>query len=157
MDLHTRLEQAIIHAVANLLDSMIPMSFKRAEQLISQESASLLGMIDVKGRLSGSISVSMPVPLAINMTALMLDENLDELTDDVYETVAELTNIIAGGVKTFLSQQEEIFHLGLPQVLELARFEPRAENHRLAVPIETDKGSFVVLSSLYETLTDAQV
>lgn len=156
MDLNERLEQAVIHAVANLLDSMIPMSFERGVEGGDGANTQLLGTINVNGRMNGSISVSMPVPLALDMTAVMLEEELDEVTDDVYETVAEMTNIIAGGIKTYLCQQEEVFSLGLPQVLELAQFEARSDGHRLAVPIRTEKGSFVVLTALYESPADAQ-
>ncbi|PKL75267.1 MAG: hypothetical protein CVV27_16245 [Candidatus Melainabacteria bacterium HGW-Melainabacteria-1] len=150
MDLNERLEQAVIHAVGNLLDTMIPLSFRRGQQT-DADGSHLLGTIDVRGRLNGSIAVSMPVPLAVDMASLMLDEPFEEVTDDVYETVAEMTNIIAGGIKTFLCQQEEIFQLGLPQVLELTRFDARQDGHRVAIPIETAKGVFVVISTLYET------
>lgn len=157
MDLHTRLEQAVIHAVTNLLDSMIPMPFQRGKDGAGNDGkAHLLGTINVNGKMSGSISVSMPLPLAIDMTGIMLEEPLDDMTDDVYETVAEMTNIIAGGIKTFLCQQEEMFSLGLPQVLELAHFEARSDGHRLAIPIQTEKGAFVVLTALYESPADAQ-
>jgi len=157
MELNERLEQAVIHAVAKLLDSMIPMSFEKGDSGDGNGSKThLLGTINVNGKLNGSISVSMPVPLALDMTAVMLEEELDEVTDDVYETVAEMTNIIAGGIKTYLCQQEEVFSLGLPQVLELAQFEARSDGHRLAVPIRTEKGSFVVLTALYESPADAQ-
>ena len=158
MDFQQRLEQAVIHAVSNLLDTMIPMSFKRAttdvDGSVDGACSHLLGTIDVHGKLSGSIAVSMPTPLAMDMASLMLDETISDVTDDVYETVAEMTNIIAGGIKTFLSQQEEIFVLGLPQVLELARFDVPTDSRRLSVPIETEKGRFVVVSSLYESPVD---
>ncbi len=154
MDFQQRLEQAVIHAVSNLLDTMIPMSFKRAESPHDGACSHLLGTIDVQGRLSGSIAVSLPTPLAVDMASLMLDETIEDVTDDVYETVAEMTNIIAGGIKTFLSQQEEIFELGLPQVLELAHFDSPSDNRRLSVPIETEKGRFTVVSFLYESPVD---
>lgn len=155
MDLQSKLEPAVLHAVSNLLGTMIPMAFKRGPDGSGSVGSHLLGTIDVQGRVNGSIAVSMPVPLAVDMASVMLDESIDEVTDDVYETIAEMTNIIAGGIKTFLCQQEEIFELGLPQVLELARFEARSDGGRVAIPIETEKGCFVVLSSLYESPADA--
>lgn len=151
MDLNARLEQAILHSVSNLLDTMVPMPFKRGTGLHTSETTNLMGFVDVHGKLTGSISIAMPVPLAVNMTSAMLDEELDELTDDVYETVAEMANIIAGGIKTFLSLNEEVFTMGLPQVLELASFDAQNDKFRVAIPIETDKGSFVIVSSLYES------
>lgn len=155
MDLQQRLEQAVIHAVGNLLDTMIPLRFERAAVRVEPVDVPphLMGTIGVQGRLEGSISISMPIPLAQDMTALMLDEPVESVTDDVYETMAEMANMIAGSVKTYLSHQDEIFHLGLPQVLELAH-QTGQESHHLAIPIDTEKGRFVVLSSLLETDSD---
>lgn len=95
----------------------------------------------------------MPILLAQDMTALMLDEPVESVTDDVYETMAEMANMLAGSIKTYLSHQDEIFHLGLPQVLELEH-QTGQESHHLAIPINTEKGRFVVLSSLFETGSD---
>ena len=154
MDLNARLELAILHSVSNLLDTMVPMPFKRGVSLHASETTNLMGFVDVHGKLTGSISIAIPVPLAVDMTSVMLDEELGELTDDVYETVAEMANVIAGGIKTFLSLNEEVFSLGLPQVLELASFDAQNDKFRVAIPIETDKGSFVIVSSLYESKPD---
>jgi len=157
MDLKAQLEEAVVHAVSSLLHTMIPMRFEQASMELTPTATGqqLLGMINVNGRLSGSIAVSLPIPLAMAMTAAMLDEAVEDLNDDVYETVAEMTNIIAGGVKSFLSQHEEVFFLGLPQVLELSGLRTTvADKNRIAVPIDTEKGRFIVLSTLYESKPD---
>ena len=160
MDLHTRIQQAVIHAVSNLLEAMVPMGFEASENQASSidfVGDYLLGMIQVQGKLTGSITVSAPSHLAISMTEAMLEEEVKDLNDDVYETIAEVTNIIAGGIKTFLSQQEEIFSLGLPQVLELKGGRKLPDDkQRMVVPIKTEKGSFFVMSTLFESVVDEQ-
>lgn len=159
MDLNTQMQQAVVHAVSNLLGTMVPMNFEpgqHQEPGLRFVGDHLLGMIQVNGKLSGSITISVPSPLALAMTAAMLEEEeSEELNDDVYETIAEITNIIAGGVKTFLCQQEEMFNLGLPQVLELRGGRQLPEDqHRTVVPIQTDKGKFIVMSTLFESAED---
>ena len=154
MDLRTQLEQAVRHAVSSLLETMIPIDFQQTDlaQAATVTGQHLLGMIQVNGRFNGSIAVSVPTDLAMAMTAAMLEEEIDELNDDVYETVAEMINMIAGGIKSHLSQQEEIFLLGLPQVLELSGSGGVVQDaNRIAVPIDTEKGRLMVLSTLYES------
>lgn len=158
MDLHNRMQQAVLHAVSNLLETMVPMDFEPGvyeENNLVFVGDHLLGMIQVQGKLSGSITVSVPAQLAFAMTSAMLEEEIDNLSDDVYETIAEITNIIAGGVKTFLSQKEEIFSLGLPQVLELKGGRQLPDDkQRVVVPIKTEKGKFMVMSTLFESADD---
>lgn len=155
MDLHKRMQQAVVQTVANLLETMIPMAFEPVQfqdSGLRLEGDHLMGMIQVNGKLTGSIAVSVPFSLAAAMASAMLEEEIDELNDEVYETVAEMINIIAGGIKTSLSQQEEVFSLGLPQVLELSGGrELPADTQRVVVPIKTDKGLFVVMSTLFES------
>lgn len=154
MDLRTQLERAVRHAVSSLLETMIPLEFQQTamEHAVTVSGQHLLGMIQVNGRLSGSIAVSVPTHLAMAMTAAMLEEEIEELNDDVYETVAEMINMIAGGIKSQLSQQEELFLLGLPQVLELSGSGGVVQDaNRIAVPIDTEKGRLMVLSTLYES------
>lgn len=152
MAFQEQVQKALVQSVTNLLGTMIPMNFKAVDGPTAIDGEQLLGMIQVNGQINGSIAVSMPNELAITMTGLLLDEDMDDLNDDVYETIAEMINIIAGSVKTNLSRQEEVFQLGLPQVLELRSQRKMPEdNSRVIVPIETEQGHFIVLSTLYES------
>lgn len=156
MAFQEQVQKALIQAVTSLLGTMIPMSFKAVDGPTAIDGEQLLGMIQVNGQINGSIAVSMPHELAITMTGLLLEEDMDDINDDVYETIAEIINIIAGSVKTNLSQQEEVFQLGLPQVLELRSQRKMPEdNSRIIVPIETEEGHFIVLSNLYESAAHA--
>lgn len=152
MDLPT-IREAVIKAVDDLLNTMIPMSYSPVEQYTYQQGPHLLGSIHLKGQLMGSLVVALPVSVAMAMTASLLQENISELNDDVYETVAEMTNILAGGIKTYLSPKEDLFELGLPQILELGHPPPaNFTAHGIAVPIETHDGNFLVMSNLYEPI-----
>jgi chemotaxis protein CheX len=151
------IQRALLKTAAHLLDTMIPMHYdieNKGEVTMSSDVVSLylMGNIKVTGRLIGSLSVSIPHSLALDMTARMLDEPIENVGDDVYETVAEIINIIAGGVKSALSAESEIFQLGLPQVLELEQAPLQFFNnpYRLHVPIRTESGEFVLFSTLHE-------
>ncbi|PIQ25153.1 hypothetical protein COW36_22865 [bacterium (Candidatus Blackallbacteria) CG17_big_fil_post_rev_8_21_14_2_50_48_46] len=162
MALEKHFIRAVNSAVSNLLSTMIPMDFKLSEESAQNPantqgfSRELVGTIDIRGGLSGSISVMLSYPLAISMASLLLEEELDEVNEDVYEAVAEITNMIAGGVKTSLSQHGSSFVIGLPQVFDLGGDKisafPEAGKGQfpINVPVETLQGAFCVASLLQE-------
>jgi len=145
-----QLNQAVFSAVGSLLDTMIPVSYTLAQEASLQPGPHLLGSIQVQGRMLGSLVIALPTSLAIFMTARMLDEVIEEVNDDVYETVAEMINIVAGGVKTAFSKAtQEAFLLGLPQVLELPHAPPNQfSRFGITVPVSTEAGTFLVMSNL---------
>ncbi len=155
-DLNQSIQEALSKTIAQLLSTMIPMHYDVTGSGTGFEEDStsyLLGNIKVKGQLMGSLSVSIPHELALDMTSRMLEEPIEDVGDDVYETVAEIINIIAGGVKSELSAESELFELGLPQVIELDHAPAHLLDNpfRLHVPINTESGCFVLFSTLHET------
>ena len=157
ISLSDNIQRALLTTAGHLLDTMIPMHYdieNKDEFTPSNDGVGLylMGNIKVTGKLIGSLSISIPHGLALEMTARLLDEPIESVGDDVYETVAEIINIIAGGVKSALSAESELFQLGLPQVLELEQAPLQFINnpHRLHVPIRTESGEFVLFSTLHE-------
>lgn len=55
---------------------------------------------------SGSLSFCMTSDAAIGLTRAMIGSDLNEVNGEVTDTVAEITNIIAGGAKSYLSSQK---------------------------------------------------
>ncbi len=160
--LQERFIQAVCTSVSSLFSTMVPMDVDTSHAS-SQASPSaqgypqdLVGTIDIRGGISGSISILLSYPLAISMASLMLEEAIDEVNEDVYEAVAEITNIIAGGIKTSLSQNGQAFLLGLPQVFDLGPEsnqvfpKPGKDQTPLSIPIQTGQGAFCVASLLRE-------
>lgn len=154
--------QAVCTSVSSLFSTMVPMDVdlshasSQASESVLGFPQELVGTIDIRGGINGSISILLSYPLAISMASLMLEEELNEVNEDVYEAVAEITNIIAGGIKTSLSQNGQAFLLGLPQVFDLgpesSQTYPQAgkDQTTLAIPIQTGQGAFCVASLLRE-------
>lgn len=153
--------QSLHSAVSNLFNTMIPLDFKAPTdwaplEAVKEFDRELMGTIDIHGDMCGAISMVLSYSLAIHMTSLFLRETLNEVNEEVYETVAEMLNIIAGGIKTFLAQQGKTFSLGLPQVFDLGShmdyiFPQAVQGQRsLLVPIHTAQGSFCIALWLLE-------
>jgi chemotaxis protein CheX len=75
----------------------------------------ITGQIRLTGKASGAVTLSVSPPVAFKIVAAMLDLHVDEINSDVTDAVCELTNMIAGGAKTWLSECE--LSLGLPEVI----------------------------------------
>lgn len=73
------------------------------------------GVIRLTGKANGAVALSVSPPVAFQIVAAMLDVRVSDVNSDVVDAVCELTNMIAGGAKTWLSECE--LSLGLPQVI----------------------------------------
>lgn len=145
MELQTQFTQAVQQSVSDILNTMIPMAQSTFQnETIPQE---LVGTINISGEWSGSISIGLPYQLAIEMASILIEEPIQEVNEDVYEAVAEITNMVAGGIKSNLSKTYDVFKLGLPQVLDLGpKVIPSHAIPFVQVPIATEKGSLLVQS-----------
>ncbi len=76
------------------------------------------GIIGVHGNASGFVTVNMAERFAIKAVEGMLQEPQDKLTPGVIDGVGEITNILAGGVKSCLAGTPWSFsHITAPSVI----------------------------------------
>lgn len=84
----------------------------------SNNPGCVTGMIGVHGKVSGFITVNMAEQVARSAVAGLLQDRFDKLTPQVIDGVGEMTNIIAGGVKSALCSTPWAFsHVTVPSVI----------------------------------------
>lgn len=84
----------------------------------TRESGTVTGMIGLHGRVSGFLSLNMSEKFAVKAVGAILHEKFDGLCSEVIDGAGELTNIIAGGVKSTLSNTDWMFsHITVPSVI----------------------------------------
>lgn len=87
---------------------------------------------------SGNLSFCMTSDAAIRLTRTMIGSDLNEVNGEVTDTIAEITNIIAGGAKSYLTTQK----------LNPGYARPCALNsRRIETLIKGDSGSKVLVYS----------
>ena len=92
------------------------------------EDDAVTGIIAVYGRQAGFIHLGLSEPLAVLAVSGLLQESLTELNATVVDGVAELTNIIAGGVKVRITRSAYGFSgITTPSVLI-------AQDHTFSIP-----------------------
>lgn len=173
MDFESHFIRAILASVRDLFSSMVPLEidFGLVPQWLEDGDLTAMvsvqppppmvesdwvGVIDLQGEIQGSVSVLFPYPVAVAFTRLLLEEDSEPEPDDVLESVGEMTNMIAGGIKTALCTAEDlfdislprVFNLSLPKVLETEVYLPGQHQVHIQIPVQTPVGDFAVLSSL---------
>lgn len=84
----------------------------------TRDAGIVTGMIGVHGQVSGFITVNMAEHVARKAIAGLLQDEFDKLTPQVIDGVGEMTNIIAGGVKSVLAKTPWSFsHVTVPSVI----------------------------------------
>jgi chemotaxis protein CheX len=82
------------------------------------QRADVIGSITVDGYVTGTITLFMSLKLARVFAQRMLGEVGKEPTDaEIVDAVGEMTNMIAGNIKTRLCQREELFRMSSPSVV----------------------------------------
>jgi chemotaxis protein CheX len=82
------------------------------------QNGALTGMIGVYGKVSGFVTVNLAERLAVRVVGGLLQETCGKLSSQVVDGVAEITNIIVGGVKKQLSGGPWSFsQLTIPSVI----------------------------------------
>ena len=113
----------ITNAVLQSVDGALAMCGTSAEcvgiqSVPNREAGLLTGLIGVHGKVSGFITVNMSERMAIKTVEGLLQDSYDELTNQVVDGAGEITNIVVGGIKSFLAGTPWAFtNITVPSVI----------------------------------------
>jgi len=122
--------------------AVLPIQESRPVQLIKSVSA-LLGL---SGGLRGMLAIHCPEAVAFAICEGMLGEAPEVVDEEVKDTIGEIANMVAGGLKTRLLENECEIELAVPSLIAGNRYAvsllSRAE--RLLLPLKTDAGTLLL-------------
>lgn len=87
----------------------------KSDEIAVGDVSGIIGMIGPT--VKGSMAITFDKQLAANIMQNMLGETPDELNDDVRDMVGEMTNMICGGAKHALSEQNYHFDMATPVIV----------------------------------------
>ena len=146
---------AIVNSCEEIINMLMPISLtaKMKERPLPFQLShadiqdDIVASIGLTGAYNGSISLYLPLQMALNMAGWLMEETYAKANSEVYESVGEIINMIAGGIKNRLSSEQlEIFDLSIPIVIsgtDKHIFHGKNMDF-LLVPIETDQGFFFI-------------
>lgn len=116
--------------------------------------AGIVAMVGIAGAVSGNVNIRISNELSCILASRLLMTEYTEVNDDVLDAIAELANMIVGGLKTNLEDRFGLMGLSLPTVISADRYVARspAVGQRFAIsfrcPHENGIDSFTVQMSL---------
>ncbi|SHJ35592.1 Chemotaxis phosphatase CheX [Malonomonas rubra DSM 5091] len=142
--------ETLIPATEDLFSSFVSLSasagtpFQRADV---PEADGLAGIVHFSGQTSGYVALCLPAETAALTTKLFLFLEAEHVENEqIDDAVGELTNILAGQVKSLVDPQGSNVNLSLPMICSKQDFTavdlPGTE--RVTIPFYTDDGDFFV-------------
>lgn len=153
MQVH-ELAQIIQNATHSVFSTML--GTELAPQQVQEDptpfrQSEVIGFIGMAGDFAGYVSIHVSRQQATDFTARLVGVDVEEITsdDEIRDAVGEITNMLAGNVKTALSALG-LVEIALPTVVMTPKAELRVRGARgVSVPFEDYTGVFhveVVLS-----------
>lgn len=110
----------ISSSTKTLFETMIMLDLKHDESSLVDESqikTDVIAMVSFTGKYHGVISLFCSKKFALKAASAMLMTELTDFTSDVKDAIGEISNMIAGNVKTKLTEQYGDMNLSIPIVI----------------------------------------
>ncbi len=107
-------------ATETLFKTMIAMDLKYDSTVLAEEihiQSDFSGFVSFMGKFHGTVGIFCSKGFALKITSSMLMEDMSEVTADVIDTVGEVANMIAGNVKTKITEDYGEMELSVPIVM----------------------------------------
>jgi CheY-specific phosphatase CheX len=120
-----RVNQALAHALKDIFTTMFGTGIEIVSHELVPDLPHISSMIGFGGELSGFVALHFSQDMACRIGAGFLGMPMDRLDETVRDTLAELVNMVAGGLRNQLSSDHEMFKLSLPSVVEGLEYSTR--------------------------------
>lgn len=143
------LGKIISAATSEIFETMIFMEMSAGDAVMDKNAAfpsQITGNLGLAGGLKGTLAVHCPENIAVAITGALLGMEVEGIDDDVKDTIGEITNMIAGGIKTYLAGEDRDLKLSIPTVVvgKSYRIAGMSGAHRVVVPFTLAEGQFWV-------------
>ena len=141
--------EQIVSATREIFDTMIMVDLEVGEPRAIPHgpfASSLSAVVSLTGARPGQVSIHLPNAVAIGLTRDFLGLEVDAIDDDVYDAMGELANMIAGGIKPYISSPERPVELSIPSIIHGTEYILRSlrDAEGSGVPFRVSHGEFLV-------------
>lgn len=115
------LKDALLSGAREVFETMVFMGLEEsAEQTVTLNEETLLGMITFKGSLEGCLGVCCTVQCARTIAANMLGmDSSESLTEnDINDAIGEIANMVMGALKTRIQEEIGTIEVSIPSVVQ---------------------------------------
>ncbi len=107
-------------ATETLFKTMVAMDLKYDSSALAEETnvqADISGFVSFMGKYHGTVGIFCSKDFALKIASSMLMEEMKEVNADVIDTVGEIANMIAGNMKTKITESYGEMELSVPIVM----------------------------------------
>jgi len=149
------LEKRVIAATVEVFDTMVMMETVPEAPLEPKAaiSCNISGMLGLAGDLRGMLSVHCPWALATEITGRLLGEDVNGREEDIRDAIAEIVNMIAGGIKASFSVEGKMLELSVPTTVTGSTYTVRSawNSSHIIIPFRIGEGCFWAELKFLET------
>lgn len=130
----SELVEAIRVSTEEVFATMLNLEVKAGEAIVEKEEATpvsgVVSVVGLAGAWVGSGSLSCSAQSASKLASLLLMTAYDDVTEDVLDSVAEITNMIIGNVKTRIEERLGPMGQSTPTVIYGRNFQTRSARNQ---------------------------
>jgi chemotaxis protein CheX len=137
-----------VDATQEIFDSMIMIPVQAQPPLqekVTYFDQTVSSVVGLAGDFQGLVGVHAGEAVALGIAGAFLESEFDEVNEEVKDALCELANMLAGAIKTSLTQKEYNVQISIPSVIHgdySMIIYSQAE--WIMLPFETDSGRFLV-------------
>lgn len=111
-----RMKRAITCSIENIFRTMLNMEIVPADD--GRATVFMIsGIVGISGGVNGYVAVRSSSRLAARIASAMFASEYDNITTEVKDAIGEITNMVAGNIKSHLDGAGDLFNLSPPSVV----------------------------------------
>ncbi len=139
--------QHLIDATRSIFETMICLPLTAGEPLghrVISFDRTVSGVLGISGDLKGLLCIHCPDPVAHSITTMLLGCEGD--AEEVRDAIGEITNMVAGNLKTALAETGRRLELSIPTSIAGNSYSVsvQSEGDQVTIPFQVPGGRFLV-------------
>lgn len=149
------LEQKVIAATLDVFDTMVMLETVPEMPLDQRDTIAcdISGMLGLAGDLRGMLAIHLPMDLATEITSRLLGEDVSGQGEEIRDAIAEIINMIAGGIKAAFATEGKGLELSIPTTVTGSAYTVRStwNSSHIIIPFRVDERYFWTELKFLET------
>jgi chemotaxis protein CheX len=141
------MKTSLIRALKEITTTM----FNSDSEIIAPDQVAMIppglsAIVGFGGRISGFLAIHLSPFSACALASSLLGMCFDEIDDIVADAMGEMVNMLAGGLKKFTCQNEDLFRISVPSIvygMDYATHAPK-NAQQLAIGVQTGSCTYGV-------------
>jgi chemotaxis protein CheX len=141
------LESSLVRAMKEITSTM----FNCTSEIVSPDQVDIIppglsAIVGFGGKISGYVAIHLSPSSACTLASNLLGMSFTEMDDIVADAMGEMVNMLAGGLKKFASQNEDLFKISVPSIVYGLDYSTHAPKNaqRLAIGVLAGSCTFGV-------------